>query len=86
MKKDIQKLYKEFESLETDVQKWKWIIDNQNKGITIYCDNDDTFACFDEEDEENEYNRIILEFDHYIGWSYGVFNLLDAVGIKSECV
>jgi hypothetical protein len=70
-----------FENLPSDVERWRWIIENQDKGITVYPDNDMTFACFD-----NDPDRIMLEFTHFIGWDEGVFDLLEAVGIKAEKV
>ena len=75
-----QKLFEEFESLKTDEQKWKWVLANQDKNITIYCDNDDTYGQIDDYPDE------ILQFNWYIGWSDGIFHLLKAVGIKAESV
>ena len=35
-------LWKEFKKLKTDEERWRFIIDNQFKGIRINLDNDDT--------------------------------------------
>ena len=76
-------LAKAFNSLKSDVDKWKWVIGHQHFGITVLCDNDDTCACFDEDhNDEPE----VLQFNGYIGWSDGVFDLLEAIGIKVESV
>jgi hypothetical protein len=42
-----------------------------------------TFACFD---NDNDPDRTMLEFTHFTGWDEGVFDLLEAVGIKAEKV
>lgn len=78
----MKKLFEEFNSLPNDAAKWKWIMKHQDKGITVFCDNDDTYAQF-ANDEDAEF---LLEFDQYIGWADGIFSLMDAVGIKAEAV
>ena len=79
----LQQKHDEFNALKNDVEKWKWIKANQNLGITVFCDNDDTFAQFDDDDSDDPKT---LDFRDYIGWSDGIFHLLEAVGIKAESV
>lgn len=77
-----EELHKEFKKLKTDIKRWKWIIDNQDKDIIVQLDNDSTFAVFIN-DEDGEF---VFHFDNYIGWSDGVFELLEAMKIKAESV
>ena len=37
-------IHDEFMKLESDLEKWKWIKENQDKGTIIMLDNDDTFG------------------------------------------
>jgi hypothetical protein len=75
------KLHDEFMSLKNDAEKWRWIIDNQNKGIIIMLDNDDTYGVIEYMEDSP-----IFQFDNYIGWPDGIFDLLSAIGIKSDYV
>ena len=75
-------LWKEFRKLKTDEERWKFIINNQFKGIKINLDNDDTFGSF-EWDDDGDY---IFQFDDYIGWADGIMTLLDVIGIDAEYV
>lgn len=70
----------EFNALTNDVDRWRWVAANQDKGITVMCDNDQTYLRFEGYDDETG------DFDDYIGWSRGVFTLLSALGIKAESV
>lgn len=80
-KKYIENKLEEFNNLENDVLKWKWIAANQNLGVVIMLDNDSTYGVVD-------LNNIayIFDFDEYVGSSYGVGSILTALGIKSEYV
>jgi hypothetical protein len=80
---DTKKLLIEFNSLSCDSEKWEWVIRNQQTGITIMLDNDDTFGVIENKNGEDDY---IFQFDEYIGWSDGIFELLTAFGIKHESV
>lgn len=64
----------------SDKERWEWVLANQDKGITIYCDNDATYLQLEDE------NADCLDFDGYVGWNDGIFALFEAVGIKAECV
>lgn len=72
-------LYNEFKSLGSDTARWLWVKGHQKQGVVVYCDNDDTFIVIGD-DERCE------SFDNYIGWSDGIFNLLDVLEIKAESV
>jgi hypothetical protein len=76
------KLWKEFKKLKSDKARWKFILNNQGKGIKINLDNDDTFGSFSW-DENGEY---LLQLDDYLGWSDGIQTLLSIIGIDAECV
>lgn len=75
------KLLNEFNNLKNDVDRWKWILKNQNKHIKIMLDNDDTYGVFDHIEESP-----IFQFDEYIGYDTGVLKLLKAVGIYADYV
>jgi len=77
----VENLVKEFESLKNDKERWLWAVNNQDKGITVNLDNDDTFITFD-----NIEDGPILQFDWHIGWADGIQHLLSAIGIKADCV
>jgi len=62
-----------------DYEKWKWLIKNQWSGVIVMLDNDDTFITHIDYDG-------YASFQEYIGWSDGVFVLLDSMGIKCDCV
>ena len=75
-----KKMEKEFNALKNDIEKWEWVLRNQDKNIVVCCAIDYTFVRFGNEED------IILEFDNYIGWDDGLFDLLEAVGIDAEGV
>lgn len=75
--------YDEFMSLESDVERWKWVIENQDTGIEILLDNDDTFGIINGF-MVNDDDQYVFAFDHYIGNGSGVFDLLKAIGVKCE--
>lgn len=79
---DLIEKAKEFNNLKNDVEKWKWIKDNIHIGITVWLDNDDTYATFDNSDE----NTPILNFNDYLGSGGGIEDLLSSIGIKSSGV
>jgi len=71
----------EFQALSNDVDRWKWVINNQDTGVIVNLDNDETFITFKDENEE-DYET----FCYYIGWSDGVTELLEAIGVRCEFV
>jgi hypothetical protein len=84
--KTNEELYKEFEALDNDVDRWKWVIENK-EFVTVKLDNDDTFVIFrDEEDLDWDEEGHIMDIMEYVGWSDGIFNLLRALGVAAEGV
>lgn len=65
-----------FNKCKDDVEKFRLVRDNQHMGITLYIDNDYTYAMFDNCDSP------VMEFTEYTGNSGGVENLLILLGIK----
>lgn len=63
----------------TDKDRWRWVLQNQDKGFTVMLDNDDTFI-------QSEDGDTVLTFNEYLGWSEGVVNLLQVIGVRCECV
>jgi len=82
--KSIDQLLREFNTLNNDVDRWKWVKENQGEENLppVSLDNDDTCICINPESD----NPAFLQFDHYIGWDEGVEHLLEAMGIKAESV
>ncbi|WP_373031630.1 hypothetical protein [Sulfurovum sp.] len=72
---------KELSKIEGDINKWKWLMENQEAGLIVNLDNDDTFVT--DPDSEDDF---CVDFDGYVGWSDGVISLLEAIGIKAEPV
>ena len=63
----------------TDKELWQWVVENQDKGIIVYLDNDDTFIAHNDCDECHS-------FWDYLGWSDGVVSLLEFIGINATQV
>ena len=78
-----KKLYDEFVALETDVERWKWLVAHQGMGIILLLDDDFTCVNFPSDDPEE---FLDADFDGYIGNSDGVFSLLAALGIRVDHV
>ena len=76
------KLFKDFNLLNSDEEKWKFVLENKDNGITIDLDNDFTEGVFDQ-DVDCEYP---LKFKNYIGNSQGVRDLLAALRVKCQGV
>ena len=72
--------FDEFKALKTDVERWQWLVENQDHNLAVLLDNDDTFLV--DNDSEDNYAR----FDNFVGDSTGVLDLLKALGIKAERV
>lgn len=69
----------EFDNLPDDKCRWKWVKEHQSLGLTVWLDNNDTYVTFNDDECD-----LILQFDNYLVWSYGAFDLLDAMGISSR--
>lgn len=80
--REMKEIYDSFTKLSNDSERWKFILENQDKGITVYCDTDSTVAVL-EDDDFGDYN---MDFNNYIGSSKGIFDLLVVVGIKADRV
>ena len=76
MKKNA-KIRKEFHALPNDVERWQWVKANQDTGVVIYLDNDDTYGVLPGDEE-------VLQFDWFIGSYEGVLYLFEAMGINFE--
>lgn len=63
-----------------DCKIWEYIIEHKDK-ILVQLDNDDTFAYFVDDEDQN-----IIQLTWYIGNSNGIEILLDAIGVKAEGV
>jgi hypothetical protein len=75
----------EFDGL-SDFEQWQYIVNFQRKDlVTIKLDNDDTYLVLDGY-EQDEQERKYLQPRDYIGNSYGVEMLLQAIGFKAEGV
>lgn len=75
-------LINKFNTLQTDGEKWKWILKYKDFiDIVIYLDNDETFGVVNDDAD-----LPILRFDSYLGYSTGVFSLLEVIGIKCDSV
>jgi hypothetical protein len=84
VKKTNKELYEEFNVLGSDVEKWKFVARyTKDRNIVVRLDNDDTYALMPVDNGEDAH---LLQFDFYIGNSDGVYDLLEANGIKSEGV
>jgi len=62
-----------------DVDKWDWLLNNQDLEPIVCLDNDGTFITFEEFEGYSSFNE-------YLGWSDGVQTLLKVINIRAECV
>jgi len=73
----MNNLIEEFKAFKDDKQRWEWLINHKDQGVSLELDNDITMVICD---ESGEYAC----FDDYIGYSAGVFDLMAAIGINCE--
>lgn len=73
----------EFYRLNNDVARWKWLQQNPEKYEVVMLDNDDTFVVFGYDYLDESVTGDIMS---YVGWSDGVLDLLEAMGIEAERV
>jgi hypothetical protein len=77
---DIDNIIYELEYL-SDEDKLRYMMENQDKvDMVLMLDNDDTFITFP------DYEDKFVSLDEYIGNAYGVFTLLNLLGIKHDSV
>jgi hypothetical protein len=74
----------------TDVQRWKWVKKHADE-CTVHCDNDDTFMTINALSNHPEVlsgdrDEPYFQFDWYIGWANGIFELANALGLPLEAV
>lgn len=81
--KTKQQLFEEMSQCKTDSERYVFLMANSNNDNMppLQLDNDDTFICFDDDDE-----KYMIQLDKYLGWEDGVFTLLRTIGIKCESV
>lgn len=79
-----QRLINDFFRLDGDKLRWKWVIDHQRDGVIVMLDNDQTFIRIG--DIMNDDNCFHADFSESIGNMPGTSYLLEAIGIKGECV
>ena len=82
----MSSMIKEFKNLKNDKARWEWLIIHKDQGLRLELDNDDTTLIDttidpDGVDDSVEY---YASFDSYVGWSEGVIDLLQAIGIDAE--
>ena len=76
---ETSKHIKKLKSLQTDEERWRYVINNNPEDLIILLDNDQTCITFKDSDAG-------IYFDYPIGWDDGVIVLLDAIGVKAEQV
>jgi len=96
---DYKQLREEFDKLN-GVEQWNFALKYKDS-ITLELDNDDTYFFFDKDQEEinkqieaiEDSNDImdwpepnLFQFNGYIGWADGTFDLLKAIGFKARSV
>ena len=84
---DYKGLVKAINELDSDKEKLEVIQKNQKLGVTVYLDNDDMYATFDNDPSADDWDEPnMITFDNYVGWADGVFILFELLGIKAESV
>ena len=92
---DYAKTYKKFKSLKKDIDRWKFLQSLPKGVITVYLDNDYTYAAFNtdgdcddwgEDDPRWEIEEYTMRFNDFLGNSGGVCDLLDLLNINYEYV
>jgi len=74
----MNKLYRKFKKCKNDSERWQFIFDHKDGDYIIELDSDNTIVIFGEDQH--------VSFDGWLGYSDGVFTLLDTLGIKCDCV
>lgn len=71
-----------FDEASSDNERWKLLLEDEERNFEILLDNDSTYVRFYGEPDEGEWH----EFDYYIGNSSGVEFLLTELGFDWEGV
>lgn len=69
-------LMNDFNSQKSDTERWRWLIDNKDNGVTVVCDNGCTYITIEGMEEKSI-------FASCVGSSNGLLSLLEAIGIKA---
>ena len=88
MYKEALAALEELRQIESDSAKWQWLIDNQDRGLIVHLDNEDTFVSIDCDmgSGEDMPSYEAVTFDDYIGWNEGIQTLLKVIGVSAEAV
>ena len=88
MYKEALAALEELRQIESDSAKWQWLIDNQDRGLIVHLDDDDTFVSIDfdicSDKDMPSYGGVT--FNDCIGWSAGIQTLLKVIGVSAEAV
>ena len=88
MYKEALAALEELRQIESDSAKWQWLIDNQDRGLIVHLDNDDTFVSIEyHHDAPNDFPDFeSVRFDDFIGHHDGIQTLLKVIGVSAEAV
>ena len=88
MYKEALAALEELRQIESDSAKWQWLIDNQDRGLIVHLDYEDTFVSIecDMDSDEDMPDYESVTFNDYIGWNEGIQTLLKVIGVSAEAV
>ena len=88
MYKEALAALEELRQIESDSGKWQWLIDNQDRGLFVHLDYDDTFVSVvrDVDSDEDVPGHRIVVFRESVGWGGGIQTLLKVIGVSAEAV
>lgn len=76
----VEEIKKEINKLNSDKDKWTWVLNHKDLKPRVFIDNDFTEVIIDT--YEDEY--LSINFDSYIGNGYGLYDLFESLGIEVE--
>ena len=88
MHKEALAALEELRQIESDSAKWQWLIDNQDRGLIVHLDYDDTFVSVvrDVDSDEDVPGHRSVAFRESVGWGGGIQALLKVIGVSAEAV
>ena len=88
MYKEALAALEELRQIESDSAKWQWLIDNQDRGLIVHLDYDDTFVSVvrDVDSDEDVPSYKSVAFGESVGWGGGIQTLLKVIGVSAEAV
>ena len=88
MYKEALAALEELRQIESDSAKWQWLIDNQDRGLIVHLDYDDTFVSVvrDVDSGEDVPSYKSVAFRESVGWGGGIQTLLKVIGVSAEAV